>query len=264
MDEQPHRRRRRRRHRSSEGDASRSNDGRAHEGRGSSSRHGSHRRRRSRRRSSRKQSNVDYRNLKPVGGFETWLVITVGYWLLLLFLMHAPGSTLPTEWMPEDVNDRWLHAAAFFGFGFLISRTLEQWCLRERPKENPPIVIYGAAFAVCVVYGYFDEATQPWTGRTNDAADWEADVIGAVVGVCLALCLQIFFVAGSTPTAGLAERAGRRGHRRRHRSKHRSDERRHRSTGRETAEKPASPPDLPAASDEPPVAPPPPDDRGTT
>jgi hypothetical protein len=233
-DEQP-KRRRRRRHRS-----------------------GEHHSRRRRRRSSRETPNLDYRALAPVDTFETWLLVTFGYWLLMLFLMHAPGGTVPVESLTDAFSDRWLHGMAFFVLAFMVTKTAELWTVRGLPGANPPAWIYAVILVGCLIYGYVDEATQPLTGRTYDTADWEADAIGSVTGICAALFIQIFLRPDNSTPPHLATYDEHRRRRRKHRRHRRRSGESRASETPPAAEFPGAAGSPAAETDEPPVDPPPP------
>lgn len=194
MDDEQPKRRRRRRHRS-----------------------GEHHSRRRSSRSSRQTPNLDYRALAPGDAFETWLLVTFGYWLMMLFLMHAPGGTIPVHSLTDTFSDRWLHGMAFFVLSFMVTKTAEQWTVRGRPGANPPAWIYAVILVGCLIYGYVDEATQPLTGRTYDTADWEADAIGSVAGICAALFVQIFLRPDNSTPPHLATYDEHRRRKRKHR-----------------------------------------------
>lgn len=226
-DEEPRRRRRRsRRHRRRSTDSSS----------GSSSRKS-----RSRRASSNTRSRSVVADREPIGAGNTlaWAVATGIYWLFLLFFMHSPSAFLPGDFVLTGDMDHWLHGIAYFGFAFLLCRTVEAWWKEQPSRRDPPLWIYAAVFIGCVVYGYFDEQTQPLTGRTREAADWEADILGALAGVCACLVFQIFFVFETHDPSYYAARyeTGEQKHRRRRR-RHRHHRRRrhsHRDKGPESA-----------------------------
>ena len=170
----------------------------------------------------------------PFGASNTffWAMATGIYWLFLLFGMHSPSALLPGDFLLTGDLDHWLHGIAFFGFAVLLCRTTESWSMERTPGRNPPLWIYAAVFLGCVAYGYLDEETQPLTGRTREAADWEADILGALTGVCTCLVLQIFFVEESHgPSYKAAQyeltEQKRRRRRRRHRHHHRRRHHKH-------------------------------------
>lgn len=158
-----------------------------------------HRRRRRRssqsREHSRSRDSSASSRSKPIDVAGLWLVLAGIYWFLLLMAMHFPGSAIPPELRPEEGSDGAFHCVAYLVFAFLICRAFDALHRRKYPAVNPPVLIYLFIFLVCITYGYVDEETQPWTGRTADSADWEADVLGSLLGVCTHLFVSVFFTA---------------------------------------------------------------------
>lgn len=242
-DDEPRRRRRRshRRRRSSNDSLS-----------GSSSRKS-----RSRRTSSGARSRSFDAEHEPLGASNTfaWAVATGIYWLFLLFVMHSPSAFLPGDFVLTGDFDHWLHGIAYFGFAFLLCRTAEAWWTEPPSARNPPLWVYAAMFFGCVVYGYFDEQTQPLTGRTREASDWEADILGALAGVVTCLVIQIFFVVesrGPSYDAVSYEHGDRKRRRRRRRHRH---HRRRRHSHRDEGPGSASPQDSSAPKKMPEIEP---------
>lgn len=155
-----------------------------------------------------------------------WLVVAGVYWAMMVVAMHLPGHAIPPELRPDGGTDGVLHCLAYTGFSFLVCRAFDALHHRRYPALNPPMLVYFFIFLACITYGYIDEETQPLTGRTADPADWEADVLGSLFGVCLHLFMNIFL--GSDPAQMVLDRM-----RRRHRSsrRHRSHRRSSRSAG---------------------------------
>ncbi len=84
------------------------------------------------------------------------------------------------------INDKLLHYA---GFTFLSALTI--WRLRAgRRKVSLPMAT--AWLAALMIYGAFDELTQPYFHRSCEFFDWLADLGGSVVGISLMLGLQYF------------------------------------------------------------------------
>lgn len=193
----PHRRRRRRSSRSEEHGRS-SSQSRSHAHRSSNS-----------------------SQVQPVDAATVWLLVAGIYWLLLLMAMHFPGSAIPEELRPSRGNDGAFHCGAYAVFALLICRAFDALHRRRYPTVNPPVLVYLFIFLACITYGYVDEETQPFTGRTSDSADWEADVLGSLLGVCGHLFLTVFFTGD--PAQAVADRINHRRRHRRHRShRHRS------------------------------------------
>lgn len=175
--------------------------------------------RRRRRRSSHSRSYLDPATTQsqPVDTAGLWLSIAGIYWVMFVLAMHAPSYAIPPELRPSEGADGVLHCLAYFGFAFLVCRAFDAMHRRRYPAVNPPVLIYLFVFFACITYGYIDEETQPLTGRTADSADWEADVLGSLFGVCTHLFLSVFFT--SDPAQAWVQRMELR--RRRHRRSHR-------------------------------------------
>lgn len=156
----------------------------------------------------------------PLDTAALWLPLAGIYWVMLVMAMHFPGQAIPEELRPTGDSDGLFHCVAYFGFAFVICRAFEALHRRRYPTVNPPMLVYLFIFLLCVTYGYIDEETQPWTGRTNEAGDLEADALGSLFGVCAHLFVTVFF---TTDPAQLVLERWQRRRRKRHRS------RRHRS-----------------------------------
>jgi VanZ family protein len=186
--------------------------------------------RRRRRRSSQSRSHATARDpfatarSQPLDAAGLWLVLAGIYWLMLLMAMHFPGHSIPPELRPEEGSDGVFHCLAYLLFSFLICRAFDGMHRRRYPNVNPPVLIYLFIFLACITYGYVDEETQPWTGRTADPADWEADVLGSLLGVCAHLFVSVFFTADPAQLVLDRFRRRHRRHSHRRRSKHRSGE----------------------------------------
>ncbi len=120
----------------------------------------------------------------------SWAV-TILYWGVIFIATHLP---------PKDVHippgsDKQIHFIAYFllssllGMSLLISRPSRKWV--------PLFVV-----AVAMVYGAFDELTQPIMDRSCDIHDWYADVTGASTAAVL-LFVITYFVARSPARAKL-------------------------------------------------------------
>jgi len=197
----PHRRRRRRSSQSGEHSKSRSR---------------SHSHSHSRRSSSSSRT-------PPIDLATLWLSVAGIYWLMLVMAMHFPGHAIPPELRPAAGSDGLFHCAAYTIFAFLICRAFDALHRRKYPTVNPPALIYFFIFLLCITYGYVDEETQPWTGRTSDSGDWEANVLGSLFGVCAHLFVSVFFTAD--PAQLVVDRINRRRRHRRHSHRHRSGHR---------------------------------------
>lgn len=100
------------------------------------------------------------------------LVCLAFYWLLLAAGTHLPGSKMPAIGM----GDKTLHLGAFAGLAYLLS-----WCVQ---RWRPTIRRAGWILVVLMVYAAIDELTQGLVPhRQPDWADWQADVLGAALGI---------------------------------------------------------------------------------
>jgi VanZ family protein len=91
---------------------------------------------------------------------------------------HVPPGDLP---IPPGTNDKLMH---FIGFTVLAFLTV--WRLSDMPR---PVAFRALLLSLVglAAYGIFDEATQPYFGRTFDLLDWAADIGGAVTGIAIAV-----------------------------------------------------------------------------
>lgn len=89
------------------------------------------------------------------------------YWALCLFLTHLPPSSVPSA---VSSFDKIAHGLGFFILGIL---------LFQKTKKRIP------AFLILMAYSLFDEATQPFVGRSFEVADLLADNLGGLLGIIL-------------------------------------------------------------------------------
>lgn len=110
-------------------------------------------------------------------------LIAAAGWTLLLLL----GTLLPATWMPESLPsdddfsiphmDKIAHVVLFGGFGFL-------WTAVAGPRGRTwPILAGGVLLAIGTELGQ----GLPFIGRTTDASDLLADLVGLGLGVALLL-----------------------------------------------------------------------------
>ena len=110
------------------------------------------------------------------------------YWLLLVLGTHWPSELLPGAGR-DMPGDKRLHLMAYAGLAGLLAAVLTSRLDGSRPagRGMRQTVIWSiAAVAIAVAFGLVDEATQPWTGRDFEWADWHADIAGAIVGAAVA------------------------------------------------------------------------------
>jgi VanZ family protein len=109
-------------------------------------------------------------------GRTLWLLLLVGYWLVLFAATHVP-SDFPA--VPSAQWDKVAHfvAYALLGAGFAMAWQLASGRLTLRQLLTTWIVV--------VVYGALDEWTQSFVGRDTSFFDWMADAAGAAAGLTM-------------------------------------------------------------------------------
>ncbi|MEQ8788934.1 MAG: VanZ family protein [Pirellulaceae bacterium] len=109
-------------------------------------------------------------------------VLLAGYWLALFVATHIPLR----DALPGAGFDKVLHAAAYAGLAFLLATVVG---LLGRLSWRGYLVI----LALVALYGAIDEAMQTAVpGRSADAMDWAADVIGGLIGLLAhAVCFSL-------------------------------------------------------------------------
>lgn len=122
--------------------------------------------------------------IATIPGRRTARWVLAAYWLLLVCGTHWPKDHMPGEsrYMPADKR---LH---FMAYGVLAA--LLTFVIVPRSSERSPVAVLlreiftcaALAVGIAVAFGLVDEATQPWTGRFFEWADWRADILGATLG----------------------------------------------------------------------------------
>ncbi|HVP11621.1 MAG TPA: VanZ family protein [Phycisphaerae bacterium] len=105
---------------------------------------------------------------------------TVIWALFLATAFVATHLPPPALRLPPDLSDKLLHVAGFSALGIMTI-----WRMGDVPR-GITIRVLALSFVGLVAYGIFDEATQPYFGRTFDLLDWAADIGGAAVGTAIA------------------------------------------------------------------------------
>ncbi len=113
---------------------------------------------------------------RTVNRFAIVLVALVSYWSLMFYTTHMPAAIVESF----DLSDKFLHLAAYSVLSFLLAAALH--CRNWTFLAIVPVVVVTIA-----IYGFIDEATQPWFGRVQDTLDWLADMAGGIVGLILFL-----------------------------------------------------------------------------
>jgi VanZ family protein len=95
------------------------------------------------------------------------------YWIALFTATHLPRIPRPLE---LNVSDKWEHYAAYAILGLLLA---------ARRAASGPLSWRAMTWiwAAAIVYGAFDELTQPLFGRHDDLLDWRADIVGSATGI---------------------------------------------------------------------------------
>ena len=104
--------------------------------------------------------------------------VALSYLVFMFIMTHLPKQTVPRTL--ASANDKLLHALAFLVLGFLLSLAIQ---LRVRSYGWYAYVI--PTFVFGLLYGWFDELTQPLVGRYYDLMDLAVDGLGLVMGILL-------------------------------------------------------------------------------
>ncbi|TWT88174.1 VanZ like family protein [Pseudobythopirellula maris] len=117
----------------------------------------------------------------PAKGWDVRIgAVLAVYWIAMLVGTHLPAQAPKTN---QLVSDKPIHFVAFFGLTLL----LVAW--RRARRGTLGVGTIAAAVVVVLVYGAFDELTQPLFGRVCDLADWLSDTGGAGAAALLAWAL---------------------------------------------------------------------------
>ena len=123
-----------------------------------------------------------------------WTGLTIGYWLLIFGLTHAPGDMSG----PVNGHDKLQHAAAFFGLTVLLCAAYNTW---------RGLNVAGCLMILLVVscYGALDEVTQQLIrGRFMSLYDWFADLVGACLGVVVGFGWAAFWRSRAAASSAAA------------------------------------------------------------
>jgi ABC-type sugar transport system substrate-binding protein len=106
--------------------------------------------------------------------------VWLGIFCVAFIVTHTPP---PEHRAPPPINDKLMH---FMGFTFLTLVTAWRWAPTGKIIPIRMILIWLGGL---LIYGAFDELTQPIAGRDCELLDWAADGVGAVLGLTLgAIC----------------------------------------------------------------------------
>jgi VanZ family protein len=88
-------------------------------------------------------------------------------------------SSLHQPPLPSGVDDKFAHATAYMGLGFVIARALAGGL---PPRLTWSLALIG--FLIALIYGASDEFHQSFVaGRDSDILDLRADAIGAAIAM---------------------------------------------------------------------------------
>ena len=104
--------------------------------------------------------------------------VAFSYLVFMFIMSHLPQQHIPRTL--ELAGDKLLHTSAFLVLGFLLSLARQ---LRVRSYGWYAYVI--PTFVFGLLYGWFDELTQPLVGRYYDLMDLAVDGLGLVMGILL-------------------------------------------------------------------------------
>ncbi len=120
---------------------------------------------------------------KNLLGHKLWLIIAVGYTLIITILFLMPASNLPklSIWGKIPYFDKWIHSSFHAALAFL-------WLKYLLPKRNIPVKrIFGLLIFCCLLYGIIIEVVQYSLndGRNADGWDVLANFTGTLIGVII-------------------------------------------------------------------------------
>jgi VanZ family protein len=106
------------------------------------------------------------------------VLVALSYLVFMFIMTHLPKQHIPRT--IGLAGDKLLHTSAFLVLGFLLSLAVQ---LRVRSYGWYAYVI--PTFVFGLLYGWFDELTQPLVGRYYDLMDLAVDGLGLVMGMLL-------------------------------------------------------------------------------
>jgi len=110
-----------------------------------------------------------------------WLLLLLLYCALIYYLSNQ--STLPVP-MVFNMQDKWIHAAAYAVMAFLFWQVGKMWMLRAGLKHWNILAVIAVLF--CSLYGMTDEWHQSFVaGRDASVFDWLADTVGALLMIII-------------------------------------------------------------------------------
>ncbi len=105
------------------------------------------------------------------------LFLLLFYWVAIFILAHIP---IPKLVYKAQVSDKTIHFLAYLILAFLF-----WFAINPRKKVNWLRASVWWVFLILAGYGIIDELLQGYVGRSCDAMDFAADLIGAFTGLIL-------------------------------------------------------------------------------
>jgi len=113
---------------------------------------------------------------------RSWILVG-GYLVLIFGVSSIPQSHLSHAIF--RVSDKLAHLAEYSGFGLLLTLAA-QGSLRRTPRWLLMVIVVLVGAAI----GALDETYQMTVpGRERELLDWVADVMGVLIGTCIAMAL---------------------------------------------------------------------------
>lgn len=119
------------------------------------------------------------------------LGLLIVLWLAAFTLSHLPSDDLPSL----HLTDKLLHTIGFFGLSLAFGVTLVAYATARRRR-------IATLVAGMLVYGAFDELTQPLFGRVGDPIDWLCDAAGTTLAVGVTEVLAAIVSRGRARSGG--------------------------------------------------------------
>lgn len=107
------------------------------------------------------------------------------YWVFMFVMTHLPRVPV---FLPPT-KDKTAHFLSYGLYGGLLYLAI--WSFRPRWRTIGVMVV-----CIAIIYGAFDEVTQPLVGRSMELMDWVADVLGATVAaIAMTIAQRIYDAA---------------------------------------------------------------------
>jgi VanZ family protein len=116
---------------------------------------------------------------------KTVLAICILMWAGAFTATHVPGREIPREL--ASLGDVVLHGVGYLGLSSWFILALAAFGVRRSWRAA---IVLG----VMMLYGAFDEQTQPYFGRSCDLSDWITDTVATAAAIVL--WETVFLAAG--------------------------------------------------------------------